>query len=210
MIRTSLSKFVNHDGPLEQNFEKEGAFMAVYCRGNDIMDKLDPPLVLLQMRFDGRLGFAGGKIEKGESPLEAAQREFQEEFGCKEVFNANHNKIEFISSHIIQTSSNKLIRTYLYAKEFTKDEIIKMERMVLFAPHYGIEVFGVIRCPLFVTSKGDGLPTFLKNQFAGSAFEEFVHFLSKQQLFDRNDLKNVIEKAGLNWKDVVQDNTCLL
>ena len=72
-----------------QKFKKGGESMAkplknavftVFCTKDNTFEKLVNPCLTV-LRHDTKLGFIGGKIEKGETMIEAAVREFKEETG---------------------------------------------------------------------------------------------------------------------------------
>ena len=91
----------------------------------------------MQMRFDGNLGFPGGLMDKtGEKPVDALNREMNEEIKLdltKHAFTQKHHLV----THVNQ--SKKLI-THFYTMEVQKQEYEAIEKNVLDADEYGIEV----------------------------------------------------------------------
>lgn len=73
---------------LEEPNKKQMVFCAIYTVGKpyseyDYLEKskrgIDIPLVLMQVRWDGFIGFPGGKVDDGESLVDAVIREMYEE-----------------------------------------------------------------------------------------------------------------------------------
>jgi 8-oxo-dGTP pyrophosphatase MutT (NUDIX family) len=142
--------------------------------------------VLMQMRFDGSLGFPGGFISD-ESNLDASledglNRELVEELALdlsRCAFDRSH--------HVVSHFSPKTnVTLNFYAKEVTEEDFKEIEMAALRAEEYGLESFGLIRIPLFTMQDSHrGLPLFLQNQFAGASilqvsFEKFVSSFSDE------------------------------
>jgi 8-oxo-dGTP pyrophosphatase MutT (NUDIX family) len=93
----------------------------------------------MQMRFDGRLGFAGGLIEDDdESSAAGVTREMAEELGLnpkKYLLTEEHH----IASNPIEnhTEVNQL---HFYALEIPENDILELERNAHTALHFGEEV----------------------------------------------------------------------
>ncbi|KAK7101955.1 U8 snoRNA-decapping enzyme-like [Littorina saxatilis] len=149
--------------------------------------------VLMQMRFDGVLGFPGGLVEKGEDPLIGLNREMEEEIGL-EV-----NKHGFTDADHMHTVLNKRKRLVLhfFTKEVSEEEFLVLEKNHLKAEEYGIEVMGIIRVPLFTMSDGlRGLPAFLSNQFIGNARNQLLAGLKHTQLLKREEIEKALESSN--------------
>src|SRR5271154_3003721 len=79
--------------PTEQVAERNGAFVAIYCRNVVPYTNYDRPIacakdqafpyVLMQLRWDGVFGFPGGKVDTGEALRQACVREAREEIGVE-------------------------------------------------------------------------------------------------------------------------------
>ena len=85
----------------------ESAFIAIFCedsfyRNYDYLteDKRNfiIPLVLMLNRWDGKIGFIGGKIDEGESHLQCIIIELKEEIGY-DLLNESQEKVKFVCSH---------------------------------------------------------------------------------------------------------------
>ena len=90
----------------------------------------------MQMRFDGVIGFPGGLVDAGETPLNGVNREMKEEISL------DLDKYAFKESDCIsvQLNEKKGLVLHFYLKEVSYDDIVIMERKVLSAEEYGIEV----------------------------------------------------------------------
>ncbi|XP_059161340.1 U8 snoRNA-decapping enzyme-like [Physella acuta] len=142
-------------------------------------------LVMMQMRFDGVLGFPGGLVDEGETPVEGMNREMHEEIGLdltKYSFNEQHH----IASYL---NKAKNLVLHFYLMEVTVEDFSTLELKTLNAKEYGIETYGIIRVPLFTMGDGlRGFPAFLANQFAGHSRCELILGLLTAKLFTENEM----------------------
>ena len=96
-------------------------------------------LIMMQVRFDGFLGFAGGLIDPGESIEEGLNRELKEEI------NLDINKIKVTSDDLQEVTmpysdeSSELV-CYFYAKKITESQFKEIEIAQLNAIEWGKEV----------------------------------------------------------------------
>merc|ERR1711962_1713534 len=137
---------------------------------------------MLQMRFDGLLGFPGGLVDPGEDVVTGLNRELEEEIKM------DSTKIKIEESdwcsavHRIQKTEDGNVTDSLlchfYAKEITEEQFIEQEKAQLDAVEWGKECFGIIRAPIFELPVGQcnkrgvagrGLGWFLSNSFAACA-----------------------------------------
>ncbi|XP_054287088.1 U8 snoRNA-decapping enzyme isoform X2 [Macrosteles quadrilineatus] len=122
--------------------------------------------ILMQMRFDGNLGFPGGLVDDGEQPVEALNRELSEEMNL-DVKKHHVSESDYVVSH---WSIAKRLCLHFYALEVSLDEILEIEKTALLAKDYGSEVLGTVRVPLYTMGDGyRGFPTFLSNAFIGNS-----------------------------------------
>lgn len=155
--------------------------------------------VLMQMRFDGLLGFPGGLVDPGEDPLAAANRELLEEIG----FDINKHKLEETNHVVSFVNKNKNLVLHFYGKEFTMDEFRTIELNNLAAPDYGDETLGIIRVPLFTMGDGyRGFPAYLSNSYAGNSRQELLIGLQHFNILSKDD----IDKAIAAWRTLQQNN----
>lgn len=141
--------------------------------------------VLMQPRFDGRIGFPGGMGKKGEDVLSMLNRELNEEINLDlERFAVTGNG--HVISHKCITSP---ICNHFFKLEVSMDDFELIERETFKAREYGNETFGTLRVPLFTMEDGfRGLPAFLCNTFAGNAGDQLLIFLASTKIMTVEEL----------------------
>ncbi|KAK6176334.1 hypothetical protein SNE40_014637 [Patella caerulea] len=146
--------------------------------------------ILMQMRFDGVLGFPGGLVDAGENPAAALNREMIEEINIdtsKHYFDDKDHLVSYLHEE-------KNLVLHFYTKKVNLTEFRNIERRNLEAKEYGIETFGIIRPPLF--TMGDnlrGFPAFLSNQFAGNSKEELLLALCATNIMTKDEIDIAVE-----------------
>ncbi|XP_034340538.1 U8 snoRNA-decapping enzyme isoform X2 [Arvicanthis niloticus] len=138
--------------------------------------------VLMQMRFDGRLGFPGGFVDAQDSCLEdGLNRELREELGeAMSAFRVERS--DYRSSHI---AARPRVVAHFYAKRLTLEQLQAVEARAPQAKDHGLEVLGLVRVPLYILRDGGGgLPAFLENSFIGAAREQLLEALRDLELLD--------------------------
>jgi len=144
----------------------EGVFCILYCNQ---CSKTNEPLVLMHMREDGRLGFAGGTVDEGEDHITALKREILEEYGytVPETSKPQHYKSDVSPSG-----------WYLhhYTLELEDTGIHSIMRNQFEARDWLLETRGLVLIPLKARA------IFLKNQFAGNAAEVLDLFLNQLEV----------------------------
>nr|XP_020041500.1 U8 snoRNA-decapping enzyme [Castor canadensis] len=136
--------------------------------------------VLMQMRFDGRLGFPGGFVDPQDSSLEdGLNRELREEMGeAVSVFRVE--RADYRSSH---AGARPRVVAHFYAKRLTLEQLEAVEAGAPQAKDHGLEVLGLVRVPLYTLPDGvGGLPAFLENSFIGAAREQLLEALRDLEL----------------------------
>ncbi|KAK6640053.1 hypothetical protein RUM43_008330 [Polyplax serrata] len=147
-------------------------FARTKSRALSTYDKI--AIVLMQMRFDGFIGFPGGGVDPGESPVEAANREIREEAGWEEK-NGPITDSHYQFTHVDE--DNKLV-LHFYAIEVSESKMIEIERNSLRATDYGEEVLGNFQVPLYTMEDSfRGFPAFLQNSFIGNAKTQLLESL---------------------------------
>ncbi|XP_034243642.1 U8 snoRNA-decapping enzyme-like [Thrips palmi] len=141
--------------------------------------------VLMQMRFDGHVGFPGGLIEDGEEPIHGLIREMDEEIN----FLPQKDEVNEISHVGSYWNSSEKILLHFYALEVSQSRIREIERKALEAHDYGGEVMGTFRVPLYTMHDGvRGFPTFLKNSFIGNACQELKAGLLHAAILSKEEI----------------------
>ncbi|XP_066927637.1 U8 snoRNA-decapping enzyme-like [Clytia hemisphaerica] len=161
-------------------------------------DKHNPikTTVMMQMRFDGRLGFPGGFIDDEDASLEAGlQRELLEEMG------ELPNDFEVQSKDYMFTYQfeERKYCLHFFCKKVTFDDFKLIERRPEEEPFEGFEVLGVIRVPLysFSTSRG-GFAAFLKNNFIGCARKQLLDCIRVKELLSEKELDQYIQNSRIS------------
>ncbi|XP_050996110.1 U8 snoRNA-decapping enzyme [Acomys russatus] len=145
--------------------------------------------VLMQMRFDGRLGFPGGFVDAQDSSLEdGLNRELLEELGdAVSAFRVERS--DYRSSHI---APRPRVVAHFYAKRLTLEQLQAVEARAPQAKDHGLEVLGLVRVPLYILRDGGGgLPSFLENSFIGAAREQLLEALRDLELLDPRTIANL-------------------
>ncbi|CAH6777799.1 Nudt16 [Phodopus roborovskii] len=145
--------------------------------------------VLMQMRFDGRLGFPGGFVDTQDSCLEdGLNRELREELGdAVSVFHVERSN--YRSSHL---AVKLRVVAHFYVKRLTLEQLLAVEARAPQAKDHGLEVLGLVRVPLYILRDGvGGLPTFLENAFIGAAREQLLEAIQDLELMDPGTIANL-------------------
>nr|XP_060619175.1 U8 snoRNA-decapping enzyme-like [Anolis sagrei ordinatus] len=150
--------------------------------------------VLMQMRFDGRLGFPGGFVDPEDVSLEEGlSRELHEELGPAAALLQVTEQ-----DHLSACTSEKPQRVvaHFYIKQLSLEELQALEEKATQAKDHGLEVMGLLRVPLYTLRDGvGGLPAFLTNTFIGNAREQLIHSLDTLQLVPREQLQKAVNMA---------------
>ena len=135
---------------------RQAVFATIYClkhapwqfyyEVHKATRNMQMPLVLMQMRFDGKFGFFGGMVEEDETVEMTLQRELREELNYTAF-----EGFEYICSHEVPSED---MRTHLFAKEVNEEAFFEAEAAARKSQHYGAEVLGYVRAPLYVNESG--------------------------------------------------------
>ncbi|NWV61481.1 TIRR protein, partial [Malurus elegans] len=120
--------------------------------------------VLMQMRFDGLLGFPGGFVDRRYWSLEdGLNRVLGLGLGCVRLTEA-----DYLCSHL--TEGPHRVVAHFYARQLTLEELHTIEISAVHSRDHGMEVMGMVRVPLYTQKdRMGGLPNFLANSFVGTA-----------------------------------------
>ncbi|XP_069550224.1 U8 snoRNA-decapping enzyme isoform X1 [Brachyistius frenatus] len=154
-------------------------------------------IVLMQMRFDGLLGFPGGLVDPLEETLEAGlSRELSEELGLAlPIVVEDHVESRYApaSSPSSPSSSSSRLITHFYVKMMEEEQIREVERVAAStATDHGQEVLGMVRVPLYTMKGGGGLASFLSHSFIGNARSQLVDSLLRFNLVASGDLHKAL------------------
>ncbi|KAM4862416.1 U8 snoRNA-decapping enzyme-like [Urocitellus parryii] len=145
--------------------------------------------VLMQMRFDGRLGFPGGFMEMQDSSLEdGLNRELQEKLGEA----ASAFRVERTDHRSSRAGTKPNIVAHFYTKLLTLEQLEALEASAPRAKEHGLEVLGLVQVPLYTLQDGvGGLTAFLENSFIGNAREELLEALRDLQILEPGSFSNL-------------------
>ncbi|XP_071394978.1 U8 snoRNA-decapping enzyme [Centroberyx affinis] len=150
-------------------------------------------IILMQMRFDGLLGFPGGLVNPSEETLEAGlSRELWEELGVALAVSVEDHVASCHAPASSPSSSSRLI-THFYVKKMEEEQIKEVERAAAStATDHGQEVLGMVRVPVYAMKGGGGLPSFLSHSFIGNARSQLLDALLRFDLAAPEELRKAL------------------
>lgn len=155
---------------LDSNY-KHAAHAFLWCRNDEKLWGYDlRASILMQMRFDGHIGFPGGFIDETDKSIEdGLNRELREELNLEESLYLSKENYLFSSIH-----KKRMNVLHFYVKEYNPEDYIKIELESMKSKDFGGEVMGIIRPPLLSTSRNRGLSVFVKNRFIGCSLLQLL------------------------------------
>ena len=164
------------------------------------------PIVLMQLRYDGKIGFPGGIVEEGERAEEALLRELEEEMGVSEqtlgyTFAGRFEPTCAYEVSIPTGFFKGKLRSYFYSCAITAEEMRAVERCGLSAEHFGSEVWGILRVncgqsPPLPEYLGSSLGNFLKHEFLPSSDWQLFDLLIKRGLVSSHAVRGLYAAAN--------------
>ena len=141
--------------------------------------------VLMQMRFDGTVGFPGGFVDLSEGIADGLNREIEEEMGVTDP------KLLMCEADELVTHVGKKERLviHFFTKKVTLEQLVLIEQACLKCRDWGTEVHGLIRVPLFTKEKNCGFPQFLKHNFIGNSRLQLCLGLIFNEIMTTEDIK---------------------
>ncbi|KAK2851027.1 hypothetical protein Q5P01_007303 [Channa striata] len=167
-------------------------------------------IILMQMRFDGLLGFPGGIVDPSKETLEAGlTRELLEELGVAIPISVEDH-VETYYAPASSPSPSQLI-LHFYVKKMEEEQIMELEKAAAStAVDHGEEVLGMVRVPLYTTKGGVGLPAFLSHSFIGNARSQLVQSLLRLNLVSSWELHKALTHSLRIHARSVEDLPALL
>lgn len=147
-------------------------------------------VILMQLRFDGYIGFPGGLINDGEDILYGLNRELFEEMNL-DVLKHPVKEDHYVITH---WCPSKKLFLHFYALEVSIDELKVIEKEAIKAHDYGTETLGTFRLPLYTMGDGyRGFPAFLAHSYAGNARDQLLYTLQHLSIMTSEEIAKVVE-----------------
>lgn len=155
-------------------------------------------VVVMQNRWDGRYGFAGGKVDGNETLIEAARRELAEEINVTKEETAGFN-FEEVCTHEFSIGGEKTMNTHLYMVKVNLEDLKGIMARSFSSEHIISENCGNVFVHL-ENYKNKGFNQFIKNNFASSVKEELV--ILARHLSPNLEIEADIHEDALVIKDI--------
>ncbi|XP_043974354.1 U8 snoRNA-decapping enzyme [Gambusia affinis] len=165
-------------------------------------------IVLMQMRFDGLLGFPGGFVDPSEETLEEGlTRELLEELGVAvPISTEDHVESCFSLPCSGKYSSSSRLILHFYVKKIEEDQIREIEKAAAStAADHGLEVLGMVRVPLYTTKSDGGLSSFLSHSFIGVARSQLINSLLRLHLVSPGALREALRGSQRKHAESAQN-----
>ncbi|CAN9515876.1 unnamed protein product [Ophioblennius macclurei] len=172
---------------------KHACHVMLYCDTKAIRRNSNKHVILMQMRFDGLLGFPGGLVEPLKETLEAGlTRELLEELGVALPISEEHHVAACHAPPPSPSSSSSLM-LHFYVKKLTEEQIKEVElAAVSTAKDHGDEVMGMVRVPLYTLRSGKGLGSFLSHAFIGNSRSQLLDAILHLDLVAPHELHKAL------------------
>uniref|UniRef100_A0A2K5WJR3 Nudix hydrolase 16 like 1 n=1 Tax=Macaca fascicularis TaxID=9541 RepID=A0A2K5WJR3_MACFA len=178
--------------------------------------------VLMQMRFDGLLGFPGGFVDRRFWSLEdGLNRVLGLGLGCLRLTEA-----DYLSSHL--TEGPHRVVAHLYARQLTLEQLHAVEISAVHSRDHGLEVgpppeprpppgvwlwprgrhrwvLGLVRVPLYTQKdRVGGFPNFLSNAFVSTAKCQLLFALKVLNMMPEEKLAEALAAATEKQKKALE------
>lgn len=187
-------KQLSFDDAMKLTKLTHAAHCMLYAPWNEQVFELYAPraALLMQLRFDGYLGFPGGLVDGDETPIEAVNREMKEEMN----FDTSKHSVA-VRHHVVSHVNEAMgFVAHFYALPVPFPDFLDVERVCLTADDYGKEVLGILRPPLY--TMGDhyrGFPAFLDHNFIGNSREQLLESLVKCNIMSKDEIQIALNKS---------------
>lgn len=147
---------------------------------------------LMQLRFDGLLGFPGGIVDEDvkdiESIIDALQREMHEEINFADGILVE----DYFYSYF---NTTKQFVSHFFAKEITSEKAEELERTHSQARDFPRESLGLFRVPIGCSNELSSiylkrfLSNFMQQKFSGNVKNQILHVCEKYKIMGPKDIE---------------------
>lgn len=171
---------------VETGLQEEGklqcVFALIYCKDalpykhytevTEDIKSVQTAFVLMQLRWNGQFGFAGGKVDPGEDLKQALIRELIEEIN----FETTEDKLLPLA-----TFSDNKSDIHSFSIEVTYEELLKIKDDSALSKHNIAENLGSVFAPI-INSQYHEYNNFLQNNFCATAKSELETLVNENNL----------------------------